>query len=150
MRRILALLHVFCAIGITVAAVLLGLLNSEHEYIIGAVIIAWMNIVMMFGLWALFRYIEKDQAYDLLSGVDTKRPFDKNLLNLCIEKYTDATVITISAWTFTLIPLLFIRTKPATSIYLILSVVAFTIAFSGWLIAIAVKYQNKIYTDRKE
>jgi hypothetical protein len=148
MRRILALLHVFCAIGITVAAALLGFINSEHEYIIGAVVIAWVNIVMMFGLWALFRYIEKDEAYDLLSGVDTRRPFDKNLLNLCIEKYTDATIITISAWTFTLIPLLFMKTW--ASIYLIVSVVAFTVLFAGWLIAIAVKYQNKIYTDRKE
>jgi peptidoglycan biosynthesis protein MviN/MurJ (putative lipid II flippase) len=150
MRRIIALLHMLCAIGITVAAALLGLLNSEHEYAVGAIVIVWVNVFTMFMLMLLFSHIQKSGDYDLLNGVDTKRPFDKNLLNLTIEKYSNATVISLTIWTLTMIPLLFLRTKPEASIYLIVTVIAFTVVYVAWLIAIAVKYQNRIYTDRKE
>jgi uncharacterized membrane protein len=138
------------AIGMTVYGSMTGFVKGDDESVLAAVIIAWVNIVTMLLIWALFRYIERDEAYDLINGFDTKRPFDKNILNQCIEKWIDCIVYGISFWTISLIPLLFINNESASSIYLVINCITVPLAWVIGIVVIAVKYQNRAYTDKKD
>jgi hypothetical protein len=144
------MIHLASAIGMTVYGAVNGFVTGDDESVLAAVIIAWVNLVTMLLLWALFRHIERDEAYHLISGFDTRRPFDKNILNLCIEKWINCIVYGISFWTISLIPLLFIKNSAVGSIYLIVNCFTVPLLWVVGIVVVAVKYQNRAYTDNKD
>jgi multisubunit Na+/H+ antiporter MnhB subunit len=150
MRRILSAIHLAAALGITVYGVYAGLFTSEHGAPIGALIIAWINISMMFLIWLVYQHIEKREDYGLINGFDTSKPFDKEIINLMLEKIIDCTVISLTGWTLSLLPLLFIADKAVGGIYIAIDCSAACLVWVPWLIIIAVKYQKAAYIVTKD
>jgi hypothetical protein len=150
MRRILCLIHLACAIGITVYGAYFGLFSAKDDNPLGAVIIVWTNVFMMVMFWLLFGYIRKSENYSLINGIDTSKPFDKNMINLMLEKIINCTIISLTGWTLSLIPMLFITDEATSGIYLGIDCGAATLVWVPWLIAIAVKYQKAARTVTKD
>jgi hypothetical protein len=150
MRRILFLIHLAVAIGMTVYGIYFGLFTAENDNPLGAIIIAWTNVFMMVMFWVLFGYIRKSENYSLINGLDTSKPFDKEMINIMLEKLISCSVITLTAWTVSLIPMLFITEKAMSGIYLGIDCGAATLVWVPCLIAIAVKYQKAARTVTKD
>jgi hypothetical protein len=150
MRRILFLIHLAAAIGMTVYGVVFGLFTAENDNPLGAIIIAWTNVFMMVMFWVLFGYIRKSENYSLINGIDTSKPFDKEMINIMLEKLISCSVISLTGWTVSLIPMLFITDKADSGIYLGIDCGAATLVWVPWLIAITVKYQKAARTVTKD
>ncbi|MDR0903263.1 MAG: hypothetical protein LBM59_01365 [Ruminococcus sp.] len=150
MRRVLSAIHLAAALGITVYGILCKLFTGETEAAIGAVIIAWMNISMMFLIWGFYRHIEKQEDYSWINGFDTGKPFNKDIINLMLEKIIDCTVISLTGWTVSVVPLLFIYDKTIGGLYLTFDCIAACAVWVPWLIIIAVKYQKLSRTVTKD
>jgi hypothetical protein len=72
------------------------------------------------------------------------------MINIMLEKLISCSVISLTGWTVSLIPMLFITDKATSGIYLGIDCGAATLVWVPWLIIIAAKDQKAARTVTKD